>query len=93
MKLNETTRSAVACCQPAVSVVVQARSALASYFKHHTPISTAFPSGHSRRYKSSIYLQSLPSFIFSLINQSDRCLVPLVWRLMAEGAGLPAMGV
>lgn len=33
---------------------------------------------------------SLSSLIFLLINQSDRCWVPLVWL---EGAGLPVMAV
>ena len=35
-----------------------------------------------------------PPFIFPLLNQCDRCMVPLAWGLMAGGlvAGLPAMG-
>ena len=81
MKINESLRSAVACCRSAVSVVAQARPALlASYLKHHTPISTAFPSGHSRRYESFIY--SVTGAWFH-------------WRggSRLEGAGLPAMGV
>ena len=34
-----------------------------------------------------------PPFIFPLLNQCDRCMVPLAWGLMAGGlvAGLPAM--
>ena len=94
MKINETSRSAVACCRSAVSVVAQARPALlASYLKHHTPISTAFPSGHSRRYESFIYPHPYPHLLFHwLISVTGAW---FHWRggSRLEGAGLPAMGV
>ena len=35
---------------------------------------------------------SLPPFILPLLNQCDRCLVPLAWGSWLEDAGLPAMG-
>ena len=33
-----------------------------------------------------------PPFIFLLINQCDRCLVPLVWGFVAEGHGFASHG-
>ena len=35
---------------------------------------------------------SLPRFIFKLINQFDRCLVPLAWGLMAGGCRFASYG-
>ena len=35
---------------------------------------------------------SLPPFILSLLNQCDRCLVPLAWGLMAGGHGFASHG-
>ena len=35
---------------------------------------------------------SLPPFIFLLINQCDRCLVPLVWGFTAGGHGFASHG-
>ena len=35
-----------------------------------------------------LLLTSLPPFILSLLNQCDRCLVPLAWGLMAGGCRL-----
>ena len=45
-----------------------------------------FPVGHSLclAFGSFLYPHP-PSFIFSLINQCDKCLVPLAWGLMAGG--------
>ena len=53
-----------------------------------------FPGGHSLRlaFGSSFYPPSLPHFIVPLINQCDRCLVPLAWGLMAGGRGFASHG-
>ena len=39
-----------------------------------------------------LLLTSLPPFILSLLNQCDRCLVPLAWGLMAGGRGFASHG-
>ena len=58
-------------------------------------LSTAFPSIYSLLLSQfSLWIILLPPslspLIFPLINQSDRCRVPLVWL---EGVGLPVMAV
>ena len=49
--------------------------------------------GHSLPlvYGMCIYPHSTPSFTIPLINQCDRCLVPLLGGSWLEGEGLPAM--
>ena len=54
-----------------------------------------FPGGHSLRLAYGILFYphpSLPHFIFPLLNQCDRCLVPLVWGLMAGQHGFASHG-
>ena len=52
-----------------------------------------FPGGHSLclAFGSFLYPHP-PPFIFSLIIQCDKCLVPLAWGSWLEGIGLPAKG-
>ena len=77
------------CCRSAGSAVAQARSALlasspcAQYSVSWGPLSS---------FGLWIILfillpPSLPPFIFPLMNQCDRCLVPLAWELMAGRRG------
>ena len=40
----------------------------------------------------SFFYPDLPPFIFPLINQCDRCLVPLAWGLMAGGCRFASYG-
>ena len=53
-----------------------------------------FPAGLSLRlaFGSFFYPHPFPRFIFPLIDQCDRCLVPLAWGSRLEGAVLSAMG-
>ena len=53
-----------------------------------------FSRGHSLRlaFGSLFYAHHSPPFIFPLINQCDRCLVPLVWGFVAEGHGFASHG-
>ena len=50
-----------------------------------------FPGGHSLRLAFGSFFYP-PPFIFSLINQCDRCLVSLPWGLMAGGRGFASHG-
>ena len=52
------------------------------------------PGGHSLSlsFGSFFYPHSFPSFILALINQCDRCLVPLAWGLMAGGRRFASHG-
>ena len=77
-----TKKSAIPCCQSALSAVVQAWSALLvsplwaySYSVSWQPLSLFS--------LWTIHLcPSLPPFIFPLMNECDRCLLPLEWGLM-----------
>ena len=53
-----------------------------------------FSRGHSLRlaFGSLFYAHHSPPFIFPLINQCDRCLVPLVWGFVAGGHGFASHG-
>ena len=52
-----------------------------------------FPGGHSLRLAlGSFFYPHPPSFILPLINQCDRCLVPLACGLMAGGRGFASHG-
>ena len=53
-----------------------------------------FPGSHSLRlaFGSFFYPHPSPPFILSLLNQCDRCLVPLAWGLMAGGHGFASHG-
>ena len=61
---------------------------------HHLHVlCTAFPGGLSLRLAFGSFFSffyphpSPPPFIFPLMNQCDRCLVPLAWELMAGRRG------
>ena len=57
---------------------------------HHLHVlGIAFPSGHSLFlvFVSFFYPHCSPPLFFPLINQCDRCLVPLAWWFMAIGRG------
>ena len=84
------TRRAVACCRSAVSAWWLKRG---QPCLHHLDVSCiAFPGGLSLRlafgsFFSFFYPHPSSPFIFPLINQCDRCLVPLVCGLMAGRRG------
>ena len=42
--------------------------------------------------KFGVFANPAPPFIFPLINQCDRCLVPLAWGFMAGGHGFASHG-
>ena len=42
--------------------------------------------------KFGVFMNPAPTFIFPLINQCDRCLVPLAWGFMAGGHGFASHG-
>ena len=63
------------------------------WLKHSEP--QHFPRGHSLRLTFGLLFyahHSPPPFIFLLINQCDRCLVPLVLGFMAGGHGFASHG-
>ena len=53
-----------------------------------------FPGGHSLclAFGSFFYPHPSPPFILPLLNQCDRCLVPLAWGLIAGGRGFASHG-
>ena len=55
---------------------------------------SVFSGGHSLHlaFGSFFYPHPSPRFIFKLINQFDRCLVPLAWGLMAGGCRFASYG-
>ena len=55
---------------------------------HFLVLSTAFSGGHS----FTPIPPPPPSYIFPLINQCDKCLVPLPWGFVDGRHGLSAMG-
>ena len=79
----------------AVSAAAQAQSACNLHV-----LSTAFHGGHAVS-SFSLWIILFPPyphppppviFFFSLINQCERCLVPLAWGLMAGGRGFTSHG-
>ena len=99
MKLNKiftqfATRCAGACCRSAVSGVSQARSALlasapcAKYSVFWQPLSSFTLGSFFYPHPSA----PPPPLYFPLINQCDKCLVPLPWGFVARRHGLSATG-
>ena len=55
-------------------------------------LSTAFSGGLSLHLAFGSFFPPPSAYIFPLINQCDKCLVPLLWGFMAGRNGLSAMG-
>ena len=92
MKLNLTTRSA-----GLVSSLSFGSSAISLACITSMCSVQCFLGGHSLLLAFGSFFSPHPyppPFIFPLLNQCDRCMVPLAWGLMAGGlvSGLPAMG-